>query len=109
MQAGYVFLGQRWVRGHGQTVREGIGGLRRDGAFTSIRIVVEHAPVEMFDVAITFGNGEVYRPGTRFTFGPDSISRDIAFPGGARNIRRVDFVFANIPGDGRARVELWGR
>jgi hypothetical protein len=109
MRAGYAFLGDRWVAGRGQAVHEGIGGLKRDGRFTSILFVVENAPVEMYDVVVTFGNGEQWRPGERYTFGPNSTSREVALPGGARFLRRVDFVFANVPGDGRAKVELWAR
>jgi hypothetical protein len=32
----------------------------------------------------------------------------IDLPGGARVIRRVEFRYGNLPGGGRARVELWG-
>ncbi len=109
MRNGYIYLGERWVHGTGQAVHEAIGGLKHDGRFTSIMLVIEHAPVQMNDLAITFGNGEVYRPGTVLTFGPDSTTREIALPGGARQIRRVDFVFNNFPGDGHAKVELWAR
>lgn len=109
MRNGYVYLGERWVRGGGQPVHEAIGGLKHDGRFTSVMLVVENAPVEMFDVIVTFGDGEQFRPGTRVTFGPNSTTREIGLPGGARVIRRVDFTFANIPGDGRAKVELWAR
>jgi hypothetical protein len=109
MRNGYVYLGERWVRGTGQPVHEAIGGLRRDGRFASVMLVIEHAPVQMDDLAITFGNGEVWRPGARLVFGPDSTTREIALPGGVRHIRRVDFVFNNFPGDGHAKVELWAR
>jgi hypothetical protein len=106
---GYVLLGERWVHGGGQAVHEGIGGLRRDGRFVAIRLVVQNAPVELYDVAITFGNGEIYRPGTRLSFGPGTETREIPLAGGTRFIRRVDFVLANVPGDGKALVQLWAR
>jgi hypothetical protein len=109
MRNGYVYLGERWVHGGGQAVREGIGGLKNEGPWTSIMLVVENAPMQMDDFWVTFGNGEVYRPGSRLTFGPDSTTREIPLPGGNRHIRRVDFVMNNFPGDGRAKVELWGR
>ena len=109
MRNGYSYLGERWVHGNGREVREGIGGIRGDGAFTSIMLVVENAPMNMDDFWVTFGDGQVWRPGTRLTFGPDSTTREIPLPGGARHIRRVDFVMNNFPGDGKAKVELWGR
>ena len=109
MAQGYQYLGERWVHGNGHEVREGIGGLKIDGAFTSIKLVVENAPVQIDDFWVTFGDGQEWRPGTRLVFGPDSTTREIPLPGGARVIRRVDFVFNNFPGDGHAKVELWGR
>jgi hypothetical protein len=106
---GYVYLGDRWVRGGGQAVHEAIGGLRNDGRFRSMMLVIEHAPVEVYDLVVTFGDNQTFRPGTRLTFGPDSTTREIDLPGGERIIRRVDFVVANLPGDGRAKLELWAR
>jgi hypothetical protein len=109
MRNGYTYLGERWVRGTGQAVHEGIGGLKHDGRFTTVMLVIENAPVQMDDVVFTFGDNEQFRPGTRLTFGPDSTTREIVLPGGARAIRRVDFVFNNFPGNGQAKVELWAR
>ena len=83
--------------------------LRRDGRFTSIMIVVENAPVEVFDIVVTFGDGEHWEAHTRLVFGPDTTSRMIDLPGGARVIRRVDFRYGNLAGAGQAKVELWGR
>jgi hypothetical protein len=109
MRDGYTYLGERWVQGHGREVREGIGGLRGDGRWTSVMFVVENAPVEMDEIVVTFGDGEKFSPPTRLVFGPDSTTRMIDLPGGARIIRRVDFFMHNLPGDGKAKVELWAR
>ncbi|MEO6773588.1 MAG: hypothetical protein ABI467_11285, partial [Kofleriaceae bacterium] len=101
------YLGGRWVDGgldHDAIV---IG--RADGRWNSIMIVVEHAPVEMYDMIVTFGNGEKFDPKTRLTFGPDSTSRMIDLPGRNRVIRRVDFHYGNLRGNGKAKVELWAR
>jgi hypothetical protein len=106
---GYELLGERWVQGTGQVVHEGIGGLRRDGAFSGIRIVIHDAPVQMDDFWVTFGDGQQWHPGARLDFGPGSETRDIPLPGGVRHIRRVDFVMNNFPGNGHAKVELWAR
>ena len=109
MRDGYSYLGERWVHGGGREVHEAIPVGRADGLFTSVMIVVENAPVEMYNIVITYGEGQRQEIPTRLTFGPNSTSRQIPLEGGARHIRRVDFVFGNIPGDGRAKVELWGR
>ena len=71
-------------------------------------LVVEHSAVELFDVVIVFGNGEVFSPGTRLIFGQGATSREIDLPGNARHIDRVEFRYGNLPGGGRAQIEVWG-
>lgn len=104
---GFVFLGDRIVNGGVDHDVIAVG--RRDGQFHQLLIVVERAPVEIFDLVVTFGNGERYEPRTRMVFGRDSTSRSIDLPGGARIIRRVDFRYGNLVAGARAKVELWGR
>lgn len=107
MRNGFSYLGERFV--DGAVDHDVIPVGRRDGKFHEIMIVVERAPVEIFDLVVTFGNGERYEPHTRLVFGPDSTSRNIDLPGGARFIKRVDFRYGNLAGGVRAKVELWGR
>jgi hypothetical protein len=42
-------------------------------------------------------------------FGQGSWSRDIDLPGGDRAIRKVEFRYGNLPGGGKAQLELWAR
>ena len=104
---GFVFLGDRTVNGGVDHDVIGVG--RREGQFHQLMIVVERAPVEIYDLVITFANGERYEPHTRLVFGRDSTSRSIDLPGGGRLIRRVDFRYGNLVRGARAKVELWGR
>jgi hypothetical protein len=106
-RSGFVFLGERAVNGSVDRDRIHVG--RRDGQFREIMVVVERAPVELYDVVVTFGNGERFSPNTRLVFGPDSSSRSIDLPGGPRVIRNVDFRYGNLVHGARAKVELWGR
>jgi hypothetical protein len=99
-------LGERWVNGRAD--RDIIHVGRREGRFHKIQLVVEHSALEMFDVRVVFGDGSTYSPPTRLVFEPSSTSRVIDLPGGARVIRRVEFRYGNLPGGGRAQVELWG-
>jgi len=99
-------LGERWV--HGRADRDVIHVGRKEGRFSRIQIVVEHSALEMRDVLIVFGDGSTYSPPTRLVFEPGSTTRVIDLPGGARVIRRVEFRYGNLPGGGRAQVELWG-
>jgi hypothetical protein len=107
MRNGFVFLGERTVNGGVDHDVIHVG--RRDGKFHEVMIVVERAPVELFDLIVTLGNGERYEPHTRLVFGRDSTSRSIDLPGSARYIQRVDFRYGNLVAGAHAKVELWGR
>ena len=41
------------------------GSGRQDGKFHEIMVVVERAPVEIYDLVVTFGNSERYEPNLR--------------------------------------------
>ena len=107
LRNGYGWLGERWVNGAADHDVVHVG--RRDGRFVSLMVVVENAPVEIFNMVVTFGDRQQWAVPMRLVFGPDSTSRMIDLPGGARVIRRVDFQYANLAPGARARVELWGR
>ena len=81
------------------------------GAFRAIRIDVEGGDLEMFDVKVTFGNGETFSPSTRLYFREGTRSREIDLPGAARIVRRIDFFYRSAPftGQGRAIVQVYGR
>ena len=82
-----------------------------NGAFRAIRVDVEGGDLEMFDVKLTFGNGETFSPATRIYFREGSRSRVIDLPGDARIIRRIDFFYRSAPfgAPGRAVVHVYGR
>lgn len=99
-------LGERWVEGRvdRDTIKVGKG----DGTFVALAVVVEHSALEMFDMVITFGDGSQYSPPTRMVFGQGTTSRVIDLPGDARWVKSVEFRYGNLPGGGKAQVELWG-
>jgi hypothetical protein len=83
---------------------------RSQGRFRALKFVVEGAPVEMYDIRVTFGDGETFHPETRLEFLPNSVSRTIDLPGGARVIRKIDFVYRKTSGLFRqATVSVYGR
>lgn len=70
----------------------------RQGAFRAIRLDVEGGNLEMFNIRITFGNGETFSPATRLLFSAGTMSRVIDLPGDARIIRRIDFFYRSLGG-----------
>lgn len=85
------------------------------GAFRALRFDVEGSSLEMFDIKITFRNGETFSPATRLLFKAGSMSRVIDLPGGARVIRRIDFYYRSAGGifsavnPGKATVHVYAR
>lgn len=106
-RADWTRLGERWVDGTHD--RDVIAVGARDGRFRRIMLVVEHSALEMFDVVVTFGDGSRFSPPTRHVFGPDTRSSVIDLPGADRVIRSVEFRYGNLPGGGRAELELWAQ
>lgn len=104
---GWNRLGERMVTGGSDHDTIAVGAV--EGTFTRVMLRVEHSALELFDITITFGDGTTWSPGTRLIFAEDTVSRIIDLPGGARVIRRVDFHYSNLPGGGRAQLELWAR
>ena len=101
-------LGERTVH-RGGADHDAIVVTAREGRFTRVQLRVEHSALELYDVVVTFADGTRFSPGTRLVFAQNSQSRVIDLPGGARVIRRVDFRYRNLPGGGRAQIELWAR
>lgn len=80
-----------------------------DGAFTAIEVKVENSAIVMHEIKVVFTNGEVFEPKTKLVFDKDTSTRLIDLPGNKRVIKRVEFKYGNLPGGGKAKVELWGK
>lgn len=106
-RTGWEKLGERTV--HGKADRDVIPVGGKEGRFTRIMLVVEHSALEMDDVEVTFGDGSSFSPKTRLVFGENTRSRVIDLEGGERVIKKVAFRYGNLPGGGRAQVELWAK
>jgi hypothetical protein len=100
-------LGERRVDGAHD--RDVIAVGSREGTFRKIMIVVENSAVEVHDVRVTFADGSHFSPATHLVFSPNTRSGVIDLPGNERTIRDVEFRYGNLPGGGRAEVQLWAR
>ena len=89
--ADWVKLGARNVdfKAESDVIQVGASG----GTFTAIKLDVDRGGIEMYDIVVTFGNGEKFSPKTRFGFSKGSLSRSIDLPGKARIIKKVRFVY----------------
>ena len=107
-RTGWEMLGSRVVDGKADRDVIEVGGARA-GAFTRLMLVVEDSDLDMFDLIVEFGNGEKLAPKIRHTFREDTRTRAIDLPGNKRAIRRITFHYGNLPGSGRAKVEVWAQ
>jgi hypothetical protein len=104
---GWERLGTRNVnfRGDHDIVAAGL-----QGKFRAIRIDVDRADLEMYDIRVHFANGDHFSPGIRHHFREGSWSRTIDLPGGERIIKSIEFWYrTSHRGEGRANVDVWGR
>jgi hypothetical protein len=104
---GWAVLGEREVDFHVDHDVIEVG--RSEGRFHELRFNVHGAAIELYEVKVVLGDGDVIRPDTRFVF-ERGEGRRIELPGGQRVVRQVDFVYRSLHGEGRrARVTLLGR
>ena len=69
----------------------------RDGRFAALRLKVRNAPVEMFSLRVTFGNGARLDVPVREVLLPGTGSRPIDLMGNNRGIDRIDMLYRSIP------------
>jgi hypothetical protein len=103
---GWVKLGEREVNGRVDRDRIDVG--RYDGKFTKLTLYVEKSDIELLDLEITFANKERFHPEVRHYFKEGARTRVIDLPGDERVIKSIELKYKNLPGGGRARVEVWG-
>ncbi len=106
-RTGWELLGSRVVDGKADKDEIVVGA--RKGVFTRLMVVVEDSDLEMHDLVVEFANGQKHEPKIRQLFREDTRTRAIDLPGNKRFIRRITFRYGNLPGGGRARVEVYGQ
>ena len=83
---------------------------RSEGRYRQIEVRVKNAPIEVYDMVVTFGNGETFKPKLRHKFAGGTGSRIIDLPGERRTIKRIDFNYKSINRrEGKGTVEVRGR
>ncbi|HSO33196.1 MAG TPA: hypothetical protein VLT33_11770 [Labilithrix sp.] len=100
-------LGERTVDGKNDKDTIAVG--REDGKLKEILLKVEGSSLELHDVLVTFADGSTFSPPTRLTFGGGTTSRVIDLPGARRTVTKIELRYGNLPGGGRARMEVLGR
>jgi hypothetical protein len=107
---GWQMLGERVVNGHGREDSDHIEVGRIAGKFQKLTIVVLDSDLEMVDFAVKFKRGEPFHPAVSQFFREATRTRVIDLPGhNDRVIKWIDFRYRNLPGGGKARVQVWAK
>jgi hypothetical protein len=127
--AGYAQHGRRWEELGRRRVdfgadRDVIEVGRHEGRFRELRLDVDGAPVELYEMKVVFEDGDTFRVGRRLLFDSDGWTRSFDLPGHYRRIRRVEFRYRTVGHDrydrdryhdrdrdrrGRSTLTLYGR
>jgi hypothetical protein len=83
---------------------------RKDGDFSKIQLRVKRNEIEVLDLKVVYGNGQVDDIPVREKIRAGGKTRAIDLKGGDRFIRSVQLVYRSKPSfKGQAVVEVWGR
>ncbi|HWO18634.1 MAG TPA: hypothetical protein VNO30_07650 [Kofleriaceae bacterium] len=108
---GWELLGEQTVGGRVDRDRITVG--RAMGKFSKLMVVVLDSELEMIDMEVMFRRGQSFRPAVSQYFRENTRTRAIDLPDGyrgpERTIEHIDFKYKNLPGGGRARVQVWGK
>jgi hypothetical protein len=104
---GWVMLGERQVNGRVDHDRIEVG--RHDGKFSKITLVVLDSDLELLDLEVKFARGAPCHPEVRHVFREGQRTRVIDFPGDERTIKLIDVKYKNLPGGGRAKLQVWAK
>jgi hypothetical protein len=102
---GWTMLGEKTV--DGRVDSDQVDFSQKQGTVSKITIVVLDSDLEMIDLRVVFVSGKDVHPAERQYFREDSRTRVISIPPG-EILRAVQFKYRNLPGGGRARVQVWG-
>jgi len=104
---GAVLLGERRVDFHADhdVIQVGV----YEGWFKDIVFWVEKNDLEMFNLVVTYANGEREKFDTRLIFDPGTRSRVIHLQG-RRHIKNIAFTFKTVGSwfEGRAHIVVYG-
>jgi hypothetical protein len=104
---GWTLLGSQTVSGRRD--RDVIRVGPYSGGFDQLTMSVHDSDLELLDFKVVFRNGTSWSAPVRHVFREGSRTRVIDLPGNDRIIKRIELSYANLPGSGRARVEVYGR
>ena len=103
---GWTLLGEQSVGGGVDHDKINVG--RDDGKFNKLTIRVLDSDLEMIEFKITFADKTTYDPKLSQFFKEGQRTKQIDLPPSESVIKQLDFKYRNLPGGGRAKVQVYG-
>ncbi|CAN5717607.1 hypothetical protein BH11MYX2_BH11MYX2_24910 [soil metagenome] len=104
---GWTKLGERTVNGKNDHDKITVG--RYKGKFSKMTVVVYDSDLELNDLEVKFAKGEPWHPEVKHVFKEGERSHVIDFPGDERTLKFIEFKYGNLPGGGKAKVQVWAQ
>ena len=105
---GWTMIGERRVDSNREDA-DRIDVPRWERRFRKLTVVVLDSDLEMIDLSIKFGRGEPFHPEVKAFFRENTRTKVIDLPGDERAVKWIEFKYRNLPGGGRARVQVWAK
>jgi hypothetical protein len=106
--AGWEFLGKRQVNFAAE--HDTVTIPQSAKPFGRLLLVVRMNDMELYDIKVTFENGDIFDAKFKGRFLANRDTQIIDLPGGVRHVRRVDFRYRSLLRTARrAEVEIWGK
>ena len=105
---GWTMLGERHVDSNREDY-DRIDVPRSERRFSKLTVVVLDSDLEMIDMIVHLGRGEPFHPEINAFFRENTRTKVIDLPGDERRIRGIEFRYRNLPGGGRARIQVWAK
>lgn len=103
---GWTMLGEQQVSG--RVDKDSIKVGRYEGKFNKLTLVVLDSDLELLEFKIVFADRTTYDPKVSQFFRENQRTRVIDLPPSENVIQRIDLKYRNLPGGGRAKVQVWG-
>ncbi len=104
--AGWTLLGSQTVEGQKDKDVFAVG--KNGGKFDRIMVVVKDSDLELVDFVVFLDGGTKFEPKVQHKFREGARTRAIDLPGNDRVIQKINVRYSNLPGGGKARVEIYG-
>jgi hypothetical protein len=105
---GWTMLGEQTVNSNREDTDK-IRVSRWDNKFRRLTVVVLDSDLELIDLSVKLAHGAPFHPEVNAFFREGTRTKVIDLPGDQRAIQWIEFKYRNLPGGGRARVQVWAK